>query len=107
MKSIIVLALVMFCNVAIAEEVIVKIAPNNVEIQEVYYKDKAGQEPIIVERQSYGQNRVDRELASANTNISAIEKQTAEDYKANALKAFKDHKTKLTKIQTEMDKEIG
>ena len=101
-----VLALVIMTSLVFAEEVIVKIAENNIEVRQVLYKDKAGKEPIIISRESYGQNRIDNEKETAQSNIDSINTQTAEDYKANALKAFTEHKAKLVKVQTAMDKEV-
>ena len=85
-----------------SETRILKISPNNVEVQEVYYKDKAGKEEVIISKESYGQDRLDREKASAQTNLDAIDAMTAEEYKNKAKKAFTDHKTKLEDIQKVM-----
>ena len=105
MKKLILVVLVTFlAGIAYGEQRIIKIDENNVEIQEVYYKDKQGKEEVIISRESYGQNRIDQERTNAQANLDTIDAMTAEEYKNKARKAFTDHKEKLNKIQKEMDK---
>jgi hypothetical protein len=53
------------------EEKIVKIGENNVEVHKVLYS-KDGKTEIIVDRESYGQERIDREKEAANSKITYL-----------------------------------
>lgn len=104
-KLVLVGAILFFTSTCFAETRIVKIAENNCEVQEVYYKDKAGKEEVIISKESYGTDRLEREKANAQLNLDAIDAMTAEEYKNKARKAFTDHKAKLEEVQKVMDKD--
>ena len=103
-KLILVVMILLFATTCFAETRIVRIGDNNVEIQEVYYKDKQGKEEVIISRESYGKNRIDQERANAQANLDAINAMTPQEYWTNARKAYIDHKVKLDEIQKIMDK---
>ncbi len=81
-------------------EKIIKIAKNNVEVQTIYYKDKLGKEEFVHKIDSYGQGRIDKELAELTDEMAYWDNVVIEDEKAN-IQAKID---KLNSIQTEMNK---
>jgi len=95
--------ILLFATTCFAEIRIIRIDKNNVEVQEVLFRDRGGKEEVIISRESYGQNRIDQERTNAQTNLDAIDAMTAEEYKNKARKAFIDHKVKLEKVQKKMN----
>jgi len=76
-----------------------KIAENNVEIKYVL-ELKNGNE-IVIDVESYGQNRIDKETAKVDKEIAGLEE--AKNAKFEELDI---RKVELKEIQTEMDKKL-
>ena len=72
----------------------------SIEVREVHYKDKEGQEPITVSSTYYGQHEIDIERAS---NLEQIEDLQSKDIPAE-IAVVQEKISDLDKIQVELDK---
>jgi len=105
MKKVISVILIMFLLAicVYAEEKIVKVAQNNVEIQQVY-EDPQTKEEFIASREVYGQMRIDEELAKFNKEIEFWTNVDMKKYRDDKLAEFNAKKAKIEALQVAMNK---
>lgn len=87
-----------------AEEKIIKVGENDVEVQTIYYKEAEGQEPFVYKTESYGQDRIDNESTAAQSQLNTANNLDCAQYKQSMRDEAQKTIDKLGQIQTEMQK---
>ncbi len=84
-------------------EKIVKIAENNIEVQTIYFEDADGTKEIIIDRQSYGQEKIDRKKEQLLKQLDYWSTLTQVEID-KAKQGVQEQLDFLDKVQKEMDK---
>ena len=76
---------------------------DSLRIQEVYYKDKAGQEPIVINETTISRARLEAAIVQVAAEIATITAISAEDYKQQALDARQANLDELNAMKAVID----
>jgi len=112
---VIVMMLIFFYPTAVlAEERIIKIGENHIQVQTIYYRDPVGTEEVTYSVEDYGQDRVDNEREMKqqelvewtklrDVGIINFQKQNV----ADKIAEIKEHLAKLDKIEALLSEEVS